>query len=133
MKKIKPKDGKYYDLIRIPHGHIPSPKANFWSCLPMPVMEYRDYNFYYCPVCGAPSFFKIRFACYTCQEEMQYEGTDEWAYRRYKRKQRNDYFREILKRLEYLCLPFLIVLRKAWYVESVRKHWRDYGNVRRTL
>jgi len=124
--KIRPKYGRYYDLIRVPHGHIPAPLTNLWSKLPIPVKEVRDENYYFCPVCGEPSFFKIRYACWKCQGEFEYDPSlEEWAWKEYKRKMRKDYFRNFLKRIEYLILPFLVLIGKAWYVRSYRLHPSD--------
>lgn len=124
MDKIRAKYGRYYDLIRVPHGHIPAPKINLWSNFPMPIKEYRANDFYECPSCGEPSFFKIEYACYECQGE-DTEDADNWAWKRYKRNKRRNYFRDLKKRLEYLFLPFLVLLGKAWYVRSERLHNSD--------
>jgi len=122
LPKQKAARGLYYDLIRVPHGHIPAPKTNLWSLFPMPVKEYRDYDYYECPECGDPSFFKINYMCQDCEEW----NDDESAWRRYKRRQRRKYWKELLKRIEYLILPFLVLTGKAWYVRSVRHHFNDY-------
>jgi len=124
--KIRPKNCRYYDLIHVPHGHIPAPKANLWSSLPLPVKQERGLM-YHCPVCGEPSFFKIRYMCQGCR--MEYEWGDDWideyAYKKYRKKQRREYFRNIWKRLEYLFLPVLVLLGKAWYIRSERLHHSD--------
>ena len=119
--KTKPKDGLYYDLIRVPSGHIPAPKANLWSHLPIPVKEERYWDFYYCPFCGQPSFYKG--VCRDC--EMQFSGSNVVSNYYYKRRRR-EYFRKIKKRLQYLFLPFLIAIGEAWYVHSKIKHYWDY-------
>jgi len=120
--KLRSKDGWYYDLIKLPHGHLPAPKVNLWSHLPLPVKEWRDENYYCCPMCGKPSFFKINFACYSCQDDFEYdEKAYEWAQRRAKIAQRRRYFKQIWKRLEYLILPLLVLLGKASYVPSIRR------------
>lgn len=125
LPKQKASQGLYYDLIRVPHGHIPAPKANLWSHFPIPVKELRDWNFYSCPECGDPSFFKINYMCRTCEEMFEYDlGQNAWdaAQRRAGRRARRKYFKELLKRIEYLILPFLVLMRKAWYVRSVKHH-----------
>ena len=131
--KIQPKYGRYYDLIRVPHGHIPVPLAKLWSRLPIPVKEIRDENYYSCPVCGEPSFFKIRYACRYCLDEFDYDPKlEDWAWKEYQRRMRRDYFRNFLKRIEYLILPFLILIGKAWYVRSIYLHpleWQYYSNL----
>jgi hypothetical protein len=102
--------------------------VNLWSGLPLSVKGVRGEDFYFCPVCGEPSFFKIRYACRWCEEDLVYEdGLEEWAYRRYERKLRRDYFRELWKKIEYLFLPVLAVFGKAYYVKSTRLHPKDYG------
>lgn len=126
-ERLRPRYGRYYDLIRVPHGHIPAPLTNLWSLLPVPARESRGSGFYFCPVCGGPSFFKIRYACSWCEEDLGFDDSEDWAWKRYKRKSRRDYFRELFKRIEYLFLPILILLGKAWYVRSTRRHYRDWG------
>ena len=124
VQKIRPKHARYYDLIHVPHGHIPAPLTNLWSNLPIPIKEKRDWDFYYCPCCGEPSFFKIHFACWQCQDDFEEFGAWDLEKRmrhRYYRKRRRDYFRNVFKRLEYLFLPILILLGKAWYVWSMRR------------
>lgn len=129
--KAKSKDANYYDLIRVPHGHIPAPLVNFWSKFPIPVKETRGCDFYYCPRCGEPSFFKIEFACWQCQDDIEEFGA--WKLykelqRKYQRRKRRKYFRNFWKRLEYLCLPVLVLLGKAWYVKSNRLRRPWYGD-----
>jgi len=119
-QKVRPKDGLYYDLIRVPHGHIPAPMTNLWSALPIPVKDERGCDYYYCPNCGEPSFFKINSWCRTCEA---WDLVDDEIVRRYKRRRRRKYFKEIFKRIEYWFLPILILLGKAWYVGSTRLKW----------
>jgi hypothetical protein len=118
---VRPKHGKYYDLIRLPHGHIPVPKVRLWSALPLKVKEVRDWCYFRCPSCGQPSFFKQTFSCSWCA---YIEVSKSW----YKHKKRREYFRSIKKKLEYLFLPFLILTGKAWYVSSIRTHHFDIMN-----
>lgn len=123
MRKLKPKDSRYYDLIRIPHGHIPAPMANFWSSFPIPIKEKRGWDYYYCPMCGSGSFFKVDVACWCCQYDFDYN----FLHRVYEKKRRHDYFRRLWKKLEYLFLPILVLIGKAWYVRSERRHLNDFG------
>jgi len=118
--KIRPRDGHYYDLIRVPHGHIPVPLIRLWKDLPIPVKDLRTHDYYHCPVCGKPSFFKINYMCWDCEREFEWgdDWIDEYAYKQYRKKQRREYFRNIWKKLEYLILPFLVLIGKAWYVIS---------------
>ena len=124
MPKQRATTGLYYDLIRVPHGHIPAPKTNLWSHFPIPVKEFRDYGFFHCPECGRPSFFSINGMCMDCEEEMSYLQ-DEEIWRRGMRRRRRKYFKGLLKRIEYLILPFLVLTGKAWYVHSERYHFSD--------
>lgn len=127
LMKQRPKYCRYYDLIHVPHGHIPTPKTNLWSHLPLPVKAIRGSRFYYCPCCGQPSFFKIRYACWTCEEDFAYDADyEKKCYARYRRRERRRYFKQLFKRIEYLFLPILVLLGKAWYVRSVRRHYCDY-------
>jgi hypothetical protein len=122
--KKRAKNANYYDLVKIPHGHIPAPKLNLWSSFPIPVKARRGNHYYFCPTCGAPSFFKVEVACWGCQED--FYSFDEFMTRYYRKKRRN-YFRRIWKRLEYLFLPLLVLLGKAWYVQSVRlAYWEEW-------
>lgn len=116
--KRRAKDGRYYDLVRIPHGHIPAPIVNFWSRLPLPIKEYRGWDFFYCPFCGRASFFKG--ICWDCSEYLP-----DSEYRYYRARLRREYFRKLWKRLEYMLLPFLVVIGKAWYVSSRELHYWD--------
>jgi len=117
--KIRPRDGHYYDLIRVPHGHIPVPLIRLWKDLPIPVKDVRTHDYYHCPICGSPSFYKIDYACWDCESEAVYdEYLDRLIERRWQRKRRKEYFRNIWKKLEYLILPFLVLVGKAWYVIS---------------
>ncbi|MEM1589998.1 MAG: hypothetical protein QW175_06240 [Candidatus Bathyarchaeia archaeon] len=109
LTRLRPIDGYYYDLIRVPHGHIPVPKVKLWSRLPLPIKEFRDERYYRCPSCGQPSFFKILFTCDECWK-------DNWRLLGYRKAERRDYFRQFWKRLEYLLLPVLVLTGKAWYV-----------------
>lgn len=124
----RPKDGKYYDLVKLPHGHIPAPLIRLWSSIPLPVKAIRDEYYYCCPECGEPSFFKINYMCWQCQDFYEYNCGQKVfnnAWRRHKRRKRRKYFKEILKKIEYLVLPILALVGKAYYVESKRGHFRD--------
>jgi hypothetical protein len=115
LRKLRPIDGYYYDLIRVPHGHIPVPKANLWSHLPLPIKEFRDECYYRCPSCGEPSFFKIQYVCDECFEDL--DDIEQYYYKCFRvRMERRDYFRSFWKRIEYLLLPILVLTGKAWYV-----------------
>lgn len=117
LKKLAPVNGYYYDLIKLPHGHVPVPKARLWSHLPVPIREFRGEDYYECPCCGQPSFFKVEYACRECDNDLgYYDGYDpeKEVYRI--RRQRRNYFRQFLKRIEYLFLPLLVLTGKAWYV-----------------
>jgi hypothetical protein len=129
LPKQKAARGLYYDLIRVPHGHIPAPKTNLWSHFPMPVKEFRDYGFFHCPECRRPSFFSINGMCMDCEEEISYLQ-EEGIWRRGMRRRRRKYFKGLLKRIEYVVLPFLVLTGKAWYVHSVRHHFSDYDEHR---
>jgi len=124
--KIKAKDGRYYDLIHVPHGHIPTPLMNLWSHLPLPIKDFRTGSFYRCPECGMGSFFKVNSWCDQCDYEFTYETSyGKYIKRRYHRRRRRKYFKELLKQVEYWFLPILVVLGKAWYVRSERLHHTD--------
>jgi hypothetical protein len=114
LKKLRPIDGNYYDLIRIPHGHIPVPNTNLWSRLPLSVKEFRDEHYYRCPTCGAPTFFKIKYMCEICFEDD--DIFEQYSDSKHILIERKDYFRNFLKRIEYLFLPILILTGKAYYV-----------------
>jgi len=106
--------GGYYDLVRVPHGHIPVPLVRgLWRYLPLPVREFRTWEFYECPLCGTPSFFKG--VCWECQDW-------DWAAaeRYYSRRRRREYFRAVWKRVELWLLPLLLLLGRAWYVRARR-------------
>ena len=122
MKFTQPRNANYYDLVRIPHGHIPAPMIKFWSWLPIPVKGQRDWGTFHCPVCGSPSFYKTRYGCNECQ----YDNEQEWkSYRQRERKRRN------WKRLEHFLLPLYVLFGKAWYMPSVKlthlEQVRKYG------
>lgn len=123
--KIRPRQGGYYDLVRVPHGHIPVTKLRLWRRLPIPVREIRGDDYFRCPECGSPSFFKIDISCRNCAAR----GSDSWLLgesilQRWQNRDRRDYFRMFLKRLECLVLPVLVLAGKAWYVRSERRRWQ---------
>ena len=123
-----PGQGLYYDLVRVPHGHIPVSKVFLWKRFPLLVREIRGDKYFSCPECGMPSFFKVDVCCRECAAR----GTDRWSVgenilRRWENRSRRDYFRNLLKMLEVLVLPVLALLGKAWYVRSERRHFSDKG------
>lgn len=119
--KAKAGKGRYYDLIKVPHGHIPVSRIKLWSKLPIPIKAFRGYGFFKCPECGSPSFFQIVQDCGCCGAFM------EDGYERLLRRKRRRYFKGILKRIESLILPILVLTGKAYYVRSERRHWADKG------
>lgn len=128
LGKLRPATGRYYDLVHVPHGHIPAPRIRLWSRLPLPVKEFRSWDFFSCPECGKPSFFKLIYMCRSCEDILEYDVVRAaWVHgqARVARRARRNYFRAFLKRLEYLMLPVLVLLGKAWYVRSKRQHWSD--------
>lgn len=133
LLKLKPKNGAYYDLIHLPHGHIPVPRCNFWSSFPIPLKDYRDENYYRCPECKTPSFYQITDMCWECQTFYdQYYSEIQFlqAQARTQRRQRRRYFKRFLKTIEYWLLPFLVLLGKAWYVKAIRRYpvWEETDN-----
>ena len=124
--KIRSRIGNYYDLIRVPHGHIPVSKIVLWKRFPLLVREIRGDKYFMCPECGNNSFFKSDICCRVCAAH----GKASWfvgenILRRWQNRDRRDYFRRFLKNLEVLMLPVLALLGKAWYVRSERRHWKD--------
>ena len=123
-----PIKGKYYDLVRTPHGHTPVSKVRFWKVFPIPIREVRSYNYYHCPLCGRPSFFKINGACQYCWG-YAYECYDHESFGRFEQRnrkiERRNYFRRLWKTFENLLLPILILTHRAWYVKSDRLHWSE--------
>jgi len=116
---VKPQEACYYDLIRLPHGHVPAPKAHFWSWLSVPVKTVRDYNTFTCPTCGEGTFFKTWSDCGNCRYDFNDLSASHYDERREK-------LRGILKNLEYALLPLLILLGEAWYMPSTRpKGYRE--------
>jgi len=124
MKWATCRKSLYYDLVRVPHGHIPAPMVGFWSWLPLPVKGKRDGRMFFCPVCGMPSFFKVFDQCRWC-EDWDDTPHDEWV-KEYERKRRREKWRARWKRLEYVLLPILMLTGKAWYIRSVRYHSVDF-------
>ena len=120
MNLITSRKPFYYDLVRIPHGHIPVPRIKLWKYLPMPIKEIRTYGYFHCPECGSPSFFKIIDYCMNCYPLR--EGYEERCNQRLKGEKNRDRW----KKLEYMLLPLLVLLGKAWYVPSERIHQRDF-------
>ena len=125
--KIRPRQGLYYDLVRVPHGHIPVSKIFLWKRFPLLVREIRGDKYFSCPECGMPSFFKVDVCCRGCAAR----GLNRWSVgenilRRWENRSRRDYFRRLLKDLEVLVLPVLALSGSAWYVRSDRRHCSDY-------
>ncbi len=116
-----PKKGLYYDLVKLPHGHIPVSKIKFWGSLSIPIREFRDYGYFKCPECGSPSFFRLISDCGCCG------AFTKDGYSRYKKRLRKRRIHGFLKRLEVALLPLLVYAGKAYYVRSVRGHWMDAG------
>jgi hypothetical protein len=132
--KLRPGDGGYYDLVRVPHGHVPVGKVWLWRRLPIPVREIRGDRYFRCPECGRQGFFKQMRSCMLCRcrlSELRYSFPEEWVKAsssralRVLKRERQDYFRGLLKRLECLVLPVLVLAGQAWYVRSERGHWSD--------
>ena len=125
MKFAQPKNSNYYDLVRIPHGHIPAPRIRFWAWLPIPIKGMRTWNTFYCPTCGSPSFFKARGYCDSCGPDFD-DNEQMWKSLKKKEAVRNRW-----KRFEEIILPLLILLGKAWYMPSERltyaEQWKKYG------
>ena len=131
MEFAKCSESLYYDLIKIPHGHIPAPMVEFWKWLPIPVVGKRTSKTFYCPNCGCSSFFKANYSCESCRE--YYEDTEEsykrWN-KRYEQRRKREKKRARWKNIEYAILPLLILTGKAGYLRSIRYHARDYMNGR---
>ena len=120
MEFARCSDALYYDLLKVPHGHIPAPMVKFWSWLPVPVRGKRTPRTFMCPRCGMPSFFKVQFSCSWCADFQDMPNYD------YKRVRRREKWRARWKQLEYVLLPFLVLFGKAWYMRSTRYHAVDY-------
>jgi hypothetical protein len=112
-------EGLYYDLIRIPHGHIPAPKVKFWKNLKIPIKGMRTGDTFHCPNCGASSFFKVFGHCRQCYHWKETEDI-------LKQSLRHERWRKRWKQLEYIILPLLVFFGKAWYMKSERVNIRDY-------
>ena len=131
MKFFRVKDNRYYDLIQTPHGHTPAPLIPkiFYNLL-IPAGKERDNNFYSCPECGRPSFFKIKKWCGICDDQF-YCGENEELYdeyyRRWQKRQSEDRRRLKFKKIEIYLLPILIIMGLARYNRSEReKEGYDY-------
>lgn len=136
---LRPRQGLYYDLVRVPHGHVPTSKVWLWRRFPLLVKEFRGDTYFKCPECGAGSFFKASGRCQSCGWKIAGLSPKAWAkaetnriYRLLKRERR-DYFRRFLKDLEVLFLPVLALTGNAWYVRSERTHYSDKLYYRETL
>ena len=126
MKYATSEKGLYYDLIRIPHGHIPAPKVKFWKSLPIPIKGTRTQDTFHCPWCGRPSFFKVFDQCRVCDWEQE-DDWETWKFNeaRYQKRLKREKGRKRWKRLECALLPLLVLFGKAWYMRSARIHWSD--------
>jgi hypothetical protein len=116
MKFAQPKNANYYDLVRIPHGHIPAPMIKFWSWLPIPIRGQRDEYTFRCGTCGSPSFFKS-FHCETCYDWYEDDPRSE---KKWKELREKENIRAKWKNWEYRLLPLLVLIGKAWYMPSER-------------
>lgn len=138
MKFYYGKNGDYYDLIEVPHGHIPVPLLfRLWKYLPIPEGRQRDRKFYSCPECGRFSFFKIEKWCRNCDIDLECWYDENYEYdRRMKEKKygemvvhwQNREKKEIMrlkwKRLEHLILPILLLIGKIKYNKSKESPYR---------
>jgi len=135
------KDCDYYDLIRLPHGHWPAPMLFFlWKYLPIPRGKPRDDSFYKCHECGRNSFFKILRWCDICESELQncydsefnwdklkYEDKKEKLNNNYQKRLKRENKRFLLKKIEHIFLPILLLFGKVKYNKSTRlKDWEVY-------
>jgi len=112
MKFATADKGFYYDLIRVPSGHIPAPMVKLWKKFPIPIKDYRDTNTFECRNCGAPSFFKVPDYCFSCHT-YKHESYDE----NFREKEK---IRQEKKDAECKILPLLVLMGKAWYVRTTR-------------
>lgn len=125
--------GLYYDLIRVPHGHVPVGKVWLWRRFPLLVKEFRGESYFKCAECGAKSFFKESPGrCQNCNSRLYFgfspnvrDKARNILFAKSMRLARRDYFRRFLKDLEVLTLPVLALAGKAWYIRSERTHYRD--------
>jgi DNA-directed RNA polymerase subunit RPC12/RpoP len=125
-------EGLYYDLVRVPHGHVPVGKVWLWRRFPLVVKEFRGDKYFTCPDCGAKSFFKQSpHNCEGCNWrlfDLRHEAR-KVALHNFQAKglrlARRDYFRRFLKDLDVLILPVIALMGKAWYVRSERTHYVD--------
>jgi len=116
MKFQQAKNANYYDLVSIPHGHIPAPMIKFWDWLPIPIKGQRDYSTFHCQICGSPSFFKQGHGCHDCGGSyIRMDDEKEWVKHQGKEKTRKKW-----KRFEHAILPLLVLFGKASYMPSVR-------------
>jgi hypothetical protein len=120
MKAISCETARYYDLIELPHGHIPAPKIKFWRKVPIPIGRPRNENFFQCFTCGESSFFKT-FSCGWCEG---YGGCDS-DYQAYKKYHKREKSRMRWKKVEYAILPLLLLFDKVRYNQSTRIHHKD--------
>lgn len=124
---IRPVFGRYYDLVRVPHGHVPVGKVWLWRSFPLLVREIRDDKFFKCPECGHSEFFKNESWCRCCgvqNPEFDWEAMR----RRAQNRRRRAYFRNLAKQVEVLVLPVLAFCGLAWYVRSERLHFSEKRN-----
>lgn len=122
-----PIHGNYYDLITVPHGHIPSSKIFLvWKIFPIPISKkLRDFDTFSCPVCGERSFFKIIMWCRNCDQELigeRYTKEKE----KYKERKSNHQHKQKLKIIENIFLPIFIIIGKAKYMRTDVSCLSDY-------
>jgi len=125
MRFHQPKNANYYDLVKIPHGHIPAPMIKFWGWLPIPEGPQRTYNTFHCPTCGSPSFFKTGLSCPDCEWNQE---DNEQTWKKYIKRENG---RRKWKRFEHAILPLLVLTGQAKYMVSERLTYleqvRKYG------
>jgi len=96
---VQPCMGRYYDLLHLPHGHLPVPMLKRWRHFPIPTQHIRDEYFYSCPVCGEPSFFRENPCCQECWGLYGEPSRSDWLTRRMNRNRRKNYFKNMRKRI----------------------------------
>ena len=101
---------RYYDLIEVPHGHIPAPLLfPLYRFIPLREGEPRDESFFSCPICGAASFFSG--VCSFCEEELS-----DPELRKY---EVHEGIRHLLKSIEHLFIPVLWLFGAVKYNKVV--------------
>ena len=109
-------------MIQIPHGHIPAPLIiKLYQYLLIPAGKKRENDFYSCPECGRPSFFKITKWCDICDEEIQDEEKYAEYYERWQSRERENRRRQKFKKIEHVLLPILLIFGLVRYNRSVKR------------